>query len=217
MFAEGNEMKAILLAIISLVVWMGQAASFSWEYVYVIPGEIGGTSVKAYTISGSIHAGSLWWSVASTEGPFLGYKDEDGFYLKQCDHQSTASPAENNLWVLAVYGEVLSYDTIENAHKIPLCDWYDGTTTGGTLIETPEDFYLGFMVNGYDDWSDMTWFGWLHVSVDDELSMSLLDAGIGLNGEAVRIGIGAIPEPSCVLLLLLGLGVLGLCRKRMGA
>ena len=76
-----------------------------------------------------------------------------------------------------------------------------------------EDFYLGFMGRGYREWSDLTWFGWLHLSVNDNLEISILDKGIGLNGEPVRIGIGAIPEPSCCLLVVMGIAALGLRRK----
>lgn len=57
----------------------------------------------------------------------------------------------------------------------------------------------------------MTWYGWVHVSVDENLNMTLLDDGINLNGGPVTVG---IPEPSSSLLLLLGCALTTLRRKR---
>ena len=202
---------AILMVLLS--VRIVKAAPFSWGGAGIVPGEM--ENVKCYTFWGDIFAGNPFTPIGGTDGDFMGYVDGEGFHLKQCDHATTPMPIENNVWVLAVYGEMLSHDTIWNAERIPLCNWYDATMTGGFLIETPEDFYLGFRVHGYGEWVDTYWLGWFHVAVDENLEMSLLDAGIGLKGETVRIGIGPIPEPSCVLLALLGGALLVLRRKNL--
>ncbi len=61
----------------------------------------------------------------------------------------------------------------------------------------------------------MTWYGWVHVSVDENLDMTLLGDGINLYGGPVTVGVpeSAIPEPAGGLLLLLGAGLLALRRN----
>ena len=63
---------------------------------------------------------------------------------------------------------------------------------------------------GYEE--GMSWYGWVHVSVDENLQMTLLDEGINLYGGAVTVGM-SIPEPSGGILFLLGAATLGLRRK----
>ena len=208
-------MKKILLNLFLYFSLLSTAATYSWRDVGVIPNGVWDTSLKGYLIHGQIYGEMPYLSIGGTDGQFIGYKDEAGFHLKQCDQNSTPMAVGNDVWVLAVYGEMLSHDTIYNVERIELCDFYDFTATGGTLIETPEDFYLGFMGRGYREFSDRNWFGWLHLSVSDDLEMTILDKGIGLNGEPVRVGIGPIPEPSCVLLALLGGALLVLRRKNL--
>ena len=59
-----------------------------------------------------------------------------------------------------------------------------------------------------------TWYGWVHVSLDDDLYMTLLGADINLSGGAVTVG--STPEPSAALLLLVGGALLALKRRRRG-
>lgn len=200
------------------------AAVISWTDVRIIPGEIYGMpGMKGYDMVGDVISnGNVWSPIAGTEGSFLGYGDVDGFHLKQRvdnlqpgDDGLTAMVKRDNLWVLTYYGELLNEETIGNAERILTTDgWYDYSETGGTLIEKHNDFYLGFLVRPYDPNDERTWVGWYHVSVDDNLEMTLLDAGIGLYGEAVLVGIGPIPEPTGAMLALVGMALLALRRKR---
>ena len=57
-----------------------------------------------------------------------------------------------------------------------------------------------------------TWYGWVHVSIDENLEMTLLGDGINLYGGAVTVG--ATPEPVSGLLLLVGALLLALRRRR---
>lgn len=211
-------MKIILFMLFASL-WIGAFASTaSWEYVFVVNGSIGETQIHLYDLWGSVVSGD---SYGETWGPFLGYADESGFHLKQHAyglHKEDVGPSimlgKDNLWVLANYGELLSLDTIEDAMHIDLCRWDDETASGGTLVGNPNDFYLGFMVSSDAPDDDSCWFGWYHVSLDENLEMALLDAGIGLYGESVRVGIGSIPEPTGAILLLVGVAFLNL-RRRM--
>ena len=122
-----------------------------------------------------------------------------------------------NWWALALYGDIVSEatfdsfthveDTYINDPNVPL--------VGGTLVENPDDFYMAFKVSevledsGYSE--GPAWYGWVHVSVDDDLRMTLLGADINLTGGAVTVG--ATPEPSSALLLLVGGALLALKRR----
>ena len=85
------------------------------------------------------------------------------------------------------------------------------------MVENPNDFYMAFKISevlleDYEYVEGMSWYGWAHVSIDENLTMTLLDSGINLTGGGVVVG--AIPEPSSALLLLIGVGLLAARRKR---
>ena len=96
----------------------------------------------------------------------------------------------------------------------------DDYCTGGTLIENPSDFYMVFKVSevlkdssGYSE--GQTWYGWVHVAIDDNLEMTLLGEGINLYGGAVTVGESVTPKPSSALLLLVGGALLALRRRAL--
>lgn len=117
---------------------------------------------------------------------------------------------------MSYYGELLNDAALESAVRIPLVDWADTECAGGVLVGDTSDFYLGFMVTGSFTSDGLDRFGWCHVSMDENMRMSLLDVGIGFNGEPVIVGIGPIPEPSTGMLLLVGLAFVGLSRRMRG-
>ena len=118
-----------------------------------------------------------------------------------------------NAWFLVLYGDVINAETIRTATQLEFYDSvYGQEHEGGTLIADRRDFYLAFEASEYGVEDGQSWYGWAHVSVDDDLRMTLLGSGIGLNGESVIAG--AVPEPFGGLLLLLGMAVLALRRRR---
>ena len=98
------------------------------------------------------------------------------------------------------------------ADPIPLCNWYDSTTENGQFISNADDFYLAFMSTGSQSEDGIDRYGWFHVALDDNMEMSILESGIGLYGE--NIYVGATPEPTAGLLLLLGSAFLALRRRK---
>lgn len=80
-----------------------------------------------------------------------------------------------------------------------------------------ENVYLAVMTTFYDTPSEGFNYGWLELGLTADGTLYAVNSALGLDGQSMVVGgDSAIPEPSCVLLLLLGLGVFGLCRKRMG-
>ena len=163
-------------------------------------------------------------SVHSEDGKYAGINSdiyghmEDGkLFLKHLDFSLEPVNPTFNWWALVHYGEVVGEDMF-NSQSQKIEDFYYGDeySTGGTLVENPSDFYMAFktcesiFVSGEGDVPGESWYGWVHVSVDDELNMTLLGEGINLYGGPVVVG--AVPEPSAGLLLLFGLAGLALRR-----
>ena len=145
----------------------------------------------------------------------VGHMGNDGFHLKHYDFSLEEMEPTFNWWVLAYYGDIVGKESFSNL--TPIEDFYSNDlASGGTLIENPDDFYMVFktsevLIENGDYVEGMTWYGWVHVSVDENLTMTLLDDGINLDGGPVTVG---IPEPSSSLLLLLGCALTTLRRKR---
>ena len=147
-----------------------------------------------------------------------GHMENDGLHLKHEDFSVEMMNPTFNWWALALYGDIVSEATFTSLNQIELSRWPDLYDGGGTLVENPTDFYMAFKVSevllGSTDYEEgMSWYGWVHVSVDENLQMTLLDEGINLYGGAVMVGMG-IPEPSGGMLLLIGVAVLGLRRVK---
>ena len=170
----------------------------------------------AYSISGSIHGEN---GHADLSSDLYGHVENGTFYLKHVDFSLEMDPTFN-WWVLAYYGDVVGSNTFDSMAHVE--DVYIGgnMSVGGTPVENPSDFYMAFKASevifvsgvGYEEGE--SWYGWVHVSVDDELNMTLLGEGINLYGEPVVVGMLPIPEPSAGTLLLLGLAGLALRRRR---
>ena len=137
-------------------------------------------------------------------------------YLKHKDFSGESLNPTFNWWALALYGEIVSEETFGSLVAIE--DFYgNDISSGGTLIENPKDFYMALKVSevlmGPDDYEvGQSWYGWVHVSIDDDLHMTLLGADINLSGGEVTAGV--TPEPSVALLLLLGGALLALRRQK---
>lgn len=176
-----------------------------------------GLGAQEYHIYGDIYGdtGHTWLL-----SEFFGHKENGGLRLKHLDFSSEPMEPTFNWWVLAHYGDIVGADTFGSMTHIEDVYSSDDLSTGGTLIENPGDFYMAFktcesiFVSGEGDVPGESWYGWVHVSVDDELNMTLLGEGINLYGGPVVVG--AVPEPSAGLLLLVGLAGLALRRPTTG-
>ena len=190
------------------------AASAYWKNFDVRTwGESYGANTTEYGIYGVVygeHGGH-----AEFHTSIVAHEESDGLHLKQFDFSKEMLEPTFNWWALAVYGDIVSETTFASLDPIELFR-YDGFDSGGTLVENPSDFYMAFKVSEvlivdahYEE--GMTWYGWAHVSIDDSMEMTLLDAGINLYGGEVIVG--ATPEPSAGVLFLLGAAALGLRRR----
>ena len=135
-------------------------------------------------------------------------------FLEQRDFSYALTPTISR-WAPVLLGTIIDETTFYDAAVIPLTfqDDYDGN---GIEVRDYSDFYMAFrvtepIVRGEDVLEGMSWYGWVHVSIDDDLRMTLLGADINLTGGAVTVG-GATPEPSSALLLLVGGALLALRR-----
>ena len=208
-------MRCFLTVAVLMFCRMAVAATAHWTGINIMS-ERDAPGKMQYSFGGDIYGenGASSWILSW----MAGHSEAGGFYLKHDDFSKESMEPTFNWWALALYGDVVSeatFDSLTHIEDFRGNDWY----TGGTLVENPDDFYMAFKVSevlkdssGY--FEGQTWYGWVHVSLDDNLNMTLLGEGINLTGGAVTVG--STPEPSAALLLLVGGALLALKRRRRG-
>ena len=186
--------------------WNGISLSNGWDY---------SNGTREYGFGGDIHGenGEYAW----IHSLIYAHLEDGELRLKHMDFSREMLDATFNWWALALYGDMVNADTFDHA-LTRIEDFYGNDLySGGTVVENPNDFYMAFKISevlleDYEYVEGMSWYGWAHVSIDENLTMTLLDSGINLTGGGVVVG--AIPEPSSALLLLIGVGLLAARRKR---
>ena len=206
-------MKIATVMILLALCNCANAASAHWTGLWVDTDE-GFDYTICYRISGGVYGEN--GEYGRIHVPIYGHVETDGLHLKQFDFSKEMMNPTFNWWALALYGDIVSEATFASLDQLELIYYDDSFDSGGTLVENPSDFYMAFKVSevlvgdtGYEE--GMSWYGWVHVSMDENLEMTLLGADINLYGGAVIVG--AIPEPSDGMLLLIGAAALGLRRR----
>ena len=119
-------------------------------------------------------------------------------------------------WISATVGEIVDAQTFSSLKTYFYKD--DGLAKEAPIVAkaTGEDVYLAFQTWLWEeDYSSVERevYGWVQLYVQGE-SISVVASAIDLDGGPMIVGGGsATPEPSCALLLLIGVGVLGLRRR----
>ena len=206
-------MKITIVAILLTLCSCVNAAPAYWTGIGLSSGEGFDNTVWNH-FSGSVYGEN--GEHALFHSFIYGHVENNGTYLKHLDFSGEMMEPTFNWWALALYGDIVSEATFSSLNQLELIYYDDAFGNGGTLVENPSDFYMAFKVSevlkgnaGYEE--GMSWYGWAHVSIDENLEMTLLGADINLYGGAVTVGV--IPEPPGGVLFLLGAAALGLRRK----
>ena len=208
-------MRTVITLSVLLLYECAYAASAYWSGISLISGG-GNNNTSGCTLLGYGKDGS--GKNVNITSSFFWHKDIDNVYIKHEDFSLEDLEPTFNWWAFAVYGDVVSEDNFNALNRIE--DFYGNDVyTGGTLVDNPDDFYMAFKVSevlvdeNYYYYEGQTWYGWVHVSIDENLKMTLLGDGINLDGGAVTVGV--TPEPASGLLLLVGGALLALRRRRI--
>ena len=209
------QIRNAIVVIILMCCLKGNAASAYWTDIFV-QNNVDFNNAIQYGFGGDIYGENNAYSWIFTQ--MFGHMESDGLHLKQKDFSQEWMNATFNWWAIVAYGEIVNEVTFHDATKQVELFYNNDKYTGGTVVENYDDFYMAFKVSevlleGGDYVAGQSWYGWVHVSVDDtDLKMTLLGSGINLYGGAVTVG--AIPEPVAGLLLLVGGAALALRRRR---
>ena len=208
-------MRRIVVAMVMTLCYRGIAAMAHWSGVSVYNYGQHPDQTRDYCLEGGIHGQN--GEFAEILSDMYGHVENGGVFLKHADYSRESLNPTFNWWVIALYGEVVDEANF-NSHA-SVQDFNDYTYySGGTLVENPNDFYMAFKVSevlleNYDYVVGQTWYGWVHVSIDENLEMTLLGSDINLTGGAVTVG--TTPEPSSAMLLLVGGALLALRRRTL--
>ena len=146
--------------------------------------------------------------------------DNVNYYcITSYDDDPTATGVTAN-WLQARAGDIADASTTRNMkYYFNHChlDHETGWQNRDIYSDAGSDFYLMFAVGSTDDYNNnilnpSCLYGWAHRGVEGNGDIELLGSAIGLEGQSMTVG--AIPEPSSVVLLLVGCAVLVLRRKR---
>lgn len=80
------------------------------------------------------------------------------------------------------------------------------------VFSANEDIWLGVAVTQNISTPNEVLFGWVQFHQDGDCHVSMVASALNLEGAGIRVGIGPIPEPSCMLLALIGCAFLSLRR-----
>ncbi len=214
-------MRIVITMLLLLTCNLVNASSTYWSGIRLINDGVYSDNLGEYGFLGVVrNDGGKSAEIISS---FYAHGENGKIYIKHADFSKEQIEPTFNWWALALYGDIASETTFNPDSLNRIEDFYgddSGRYTGGTLVENPDDFYMAFKVSevlldeNYDYYEGQTWYGWVHVSIDENLEMSLLGDGINLYGGAVTVGEGASPEPASGLLLLVGGALLALRRRK---
>lgn len=128
-------------------------------------------------------------------------------------------------WLLVSAGDIINDVLFESSSQV-FFSQREGAVVGNGSASVQKDspFYLAVKAEGFD-WDTLfaddayvltgdARYGWVELAVDASGDLKVMSSAWDLDGGAMYVGGGAVPEPSSVLLMLLGLTGLSLRRKK---
>ena len=148
------------------------------------------------------------------------HTDASRYWLVTRDLEDTLSSFIGN-WLVAQKGDIV--DSASTRHvgsylNHAKIDDETGYTQYSLDGVAPSDYYLMFVVEDIDDYNSSVLtprfaYGWVHLLVNDDMSLMIESSAMGLEGQPMVVGEGAIPEPTTGSLIAMGLALLAFRRR----
>lgn len=191
-------MKKVILVFAWLILSGSFAATVEWN--------------KAFIVSGEDYAGTHDLSVTIGAPSFLptwGDGIAGGWRLTAI---VAAYMEYANSFVIANAGDVVGAEYMANQTQYFLYSRY------GDMNSARSDYYMDIVKDSplyvafRNEFDSGTRYGWFQIGLDDSGELTMLSSAWDLDGDSITVG--ATPEPSSGLMLLLGMTILALRRPR---
>ena len=116
------------------------------------------------------------------------------------------------------YGTLIDYDFFANSTDLffQTYDFFSGARISETnfTIGLYETVFLAFVI-GYPVYDELYWYGWVEFGYNGK-DVYIVNSALETTGQGIYAGTGiVVPEPSTALLVIMGLAVLGLRRRKV--
>ena len=195
-------MKRILLIAVALFTMTTMGASVEWG-AFQLFGNSPGSIILGYDGS-EVYANTSVSMMTTKNGNALNIAEE-GTYL-----------AAFTAWTVAIAGEIVNADMLRDVDRLFYrCDGIQANNPFD-VDYVSDSFYFAFETLVWDNpelsGSRQVEYGWVQIEVTNG-ALAVIDSAMGLEGQSMIVGAGAIPEPSSGTMLVWGIVLLSLRRS----
>lgn len=197
-------MKRVVLLFSALFALTTMAASVEWG-AFQLTGNSPGSIVLGYGGS-AVYANTSVSMVTERKGAALTIAESDTYL------------AAFTAWAVAFEGEIVNAGMLRDVDRL-FYRWDSIQANNPFDVNYAADsFYMAFETLVWDDedfvGKSHVEYGWVHLDVTNG-KLSIIDSAMGLEGQSMIVGGGAvIPEPTSALLSILGAALMALKRRK---
>lgn len=197
-------MKRVVLLFAVLYAMTALSSSVEWG-AFQLVGNSPGSIALGY-VGSAVYANTSVNMMATKTGNTLTIAENDTYL------------AAFSAWTVAVAGEIVNSAMLQDIDRLFYrCDGIQANNPFEVNYAS-DSFYMAFETLVWDDedfvGKSHVEYGWVHLDVTNG-KLSIIDSAMGLEGQSMIVGGGAvIPEPTSALLSILGVALMALKRRK---